>query len=69
MAIEKRITLGLGPAAAGDLEWVQQELGLNTTDTVSRAIRLLALVSRRQGEGDAPAFIRPDGSVQEVFLL
>jgi hypothetical protein len=69
MAVEKRITVGLNGRGPQDLELVQSELKLSTTDAVNKALALLALIARRQSEGFTPAFIRPDGSVQEIYLL
>ena len=64
-----RITVNLNGRTPEDLELIQDELRLGTTDAVNKALALLALVIRRQNEGCVPAFVRPDGSVQEIHLL
>jgi hypothetical protein len=69
MATDKRITVGLYGHTPDDLELVEQELSLNTTDAIRKGITLLALMVKRQKEGYTPAFVRPDGTTQEIVFL
>lgn len=69
MAAERRTTIGFDARSDGHLKTIEQEMQLNTPDAVRKGLALLALVAERQREGWAPAFIRLDGSVQEIYLV
>lgn len=69
MADPKRTTVVLEGPTADDLETIQAEMGLNTSDSIRKGVAMLALMIRRQKQGYSPAFIRPDGSVQEIVFL
>jgi hypothetical protein len=62
-----RITVNLTPRAKRDLETLTAT-GINRTDVVNRAIRLLALLNEHLEDGTL-TIRQPDGRYDRVFIL
>jgi hypothetical protein len=63
-----RATVNLTPRTVRDLEALVATTGMNRTDLVNRAVRLLALLNEHLEVGTL-AIRRPNGRYDRVFLL
>lgn len=63
-----RITVNLTPATLRDLDSLIVATGLNRTDLINRAVRLLALLHPRLEERTV-ALIQPDGRHERLIVL
>ncbi len=63
-----RITLNLTAPAARDLDALVATTGMNRTDAINRAIRLLAVLHPHLETG-AVAITQPDGRHDRIYVL
>lgn len=65
-----KITLNLIPQAREDLSWLTEQLRLNNTDAINKAVQLYAYLEHlRIEDGGRLQVAFPDGRTREIMIL